>query len=70
MTDSDSVHFSDKFSYKILFILSYHLKDMEITRFKHFLPFSKNENRPGTFLTQRKLTGEADRGTRKWLTGR
>jgi hypothetical protein len=36
---------------------------MEITRFKHFLPFSENENRPGTFLTQRKLTGEADRGT-------
>jgi hypothetical protein len=28
MSDSDSTHFSDKFSYKILFISSFGLKDM------------------------------------------
>jgi hypothetical protein len=40
MLYSGSSHFSDKISYKILFILSYGLKDMNYARYKHFLPFS------------------------------
>jgi hypothetical protein len=35
MSYSDSSHFSDKLSYKILFILSYRLKDIYLARFKH-----------------------------------
>jgi hypothetical protein len=35
MAYSDSSHLSDKISYKILFISSYGLKDINLTRFKH-----------------------------------
>jgi hypothetical protein len=41
MTYSDSTHFSDKFSYKILFISSYGLKDMNLASFKHLQQFSE-----------------------------
>jgi hypothetical protein len=34
MAFSDSTHFSDKFSYKILCIPSYGLKDVNLARFK------------------------------------
>jgi hypothetical protein len=43
MTYSDSTHFSDKLSYKILFISSYHLKDMNYARFKYLQEFSEEE---------------------------
>jgi hypothetical protein len=39
MAFSDSTYFSDKLSYKILFISSYELKDMDLARFKYFLEF-------------------------------
>jgi hypothetical protein len=38
MAYSDSMHFSDKLSYKILFISSYGLEDMIYARFTHILP--------------------------------
>jgi hypothetical protein len=48
MSYSDSSHFSDKNSYKILFISNYGLEDMNLAKFNHFL---KNKGRAGTFLT-------------------
>jgi hypothetical protein len=45
MAYSDSMHFSDKFSYKILFILSYGLKDINLARFKYLQEFSEEKNR-------------------------
>jgi hypothetical protein len=39
MAYSDSMHFSDKLSYKILFILNYRLKDMILASFKHLHQF-------------------------------
>jgi hypothetical protein len=42
MAFSDSTHFSDKLSYKIHFISSYHLKDMIYTRFEYLQEYSKN----------------------------
>jgi hypothetical protein len=37
MSYSNSMHFSDKLSYKILFILSYRLKDMNFANWLHVL---------------------------------
>jgi hypothetical protein len=45
MAFSDSTHFSDKFSYKILFIPSDGLKDTNCARFAQILQFSENRNR-------------------------
>jgi hypothetical protein len=54
MSYSDSMHFSDKNSYKILFISSYGSKDMIYARFCIFARiFLKTENEAGTFLTKR-----------------
>jgi hypothetical protein len=39
----DSTHFSDKFSYKILFISSYGLQDMNLARFAYLQEFWKTE---------------------------
>jgi hypothetical protein len=57
MAYSDSMHFSDKFSYKILFISSYGLKDINLARFKYLQEFSekKNRNWAGEAATDRKL---------------
>jgi hypothetical protein len=57
---SNSTHFSDKFSYKILFISSYRLKDMNFARFTHLQQFSAKQRKSGTFLTETDLDGEAD----------
>jgi hypothetical protein len=46
MAYSDSTHFSDKLSYKILFISSYGSKDMNYARFK-YLQEKKNRNWAG-----------------------
>jgi hypothetical protein len=49
MAYSNSMHFSDKLSYKILFISSYGLKDMNLPRFAYLHEFSgkKTENWAG-----------------------
>jgi hypothetical protein len=39
MENLDSMHFSDKISYKILFISSYRLKDMIYARLTHLQQF-------------------------------
>jgi hypothetical protein len=39
----DSTHFSDKLLYKILFILSYGLKDTNFARFKHLQQNSEKQ---------------------------
>jgi hypothetical protein len=49
MTYSDSTHFSDKISYKILFISSYHLKDTDLTKFAHLQGFSRKQRFRGDF---------------------
>jgi hypothetical protein len=40
MTYSNSTHFSEQLSYKILFILSYGSKDMNLSRFAYLQEFS------------------------------
>jgi hypothetical protein len=50
MAYSDSSHFSDKFSYKILFIPSYGLKDMILARFAHLQEFSLKKIETGPDL--------------------
>jgi hypothetical protein len=49
MTYLDFTHFSEQFSYKILFIPSYSLEDMNNARFKRFLEFRKNREWLGMF---------------------
>jgi hypothetical protein len=56
----DSTHFSDKISYKILFISSYGSKDMNLAKFKYLQQFSENRRQAGSFLTHSKLAAEAD----------
>jgi hypothetical protein len=53
MSYSDSTHFSDKISYKILFILSYRLKDMDLANFAQILEFLENGEDDETFLTEK-----------------
>jgi hypothetical protein len=51
------MHFSDKLSYKILFIPSYGLKDIKFASFKHFLRFfRKTEIEAATFSHPAKET--------------
>jgi hypothetical protein len=45
MAYSDSSHFSDKISYKILFISSYGLKDMNFARCKYLQEFQKTKQK-------------------------
>jgi hypothetical protein len=60
MTYSDSTHFSNKISYKILFIPSYELKDRNFAKFDKLQVFSGNKNEAEIFLTEREpLTGGA-----------
>jgi hypothetical protein len=48
MAYSNSMHFSDKLSYKTLFIPSYGLEDMNLARFKYLQQlFRKQENSCG-----------------------
>jgi hypothetical protein len=57
MTYLDSTHFSDKFSYKILFILSYHLKDINFASFAYLQDFFRKTEKTGeTFLTEGELS--------------
>jgi hypothetical protein len=43
MSYSDSTHFSEQNSYKILFISSYGLKDMNLARFEHLQQFLEKQ---------------------------
>jgi hypothetical protein len=52
MAYSDSTHFSDKFSYKILCISSYGLKDMNLARFKYLQEFSEKKIETGPDLSR------------------
>jgi hypothetical protein len=63
MAYSDSTHFSDKFSYKILFISSYGLKDMNLARYKHFLKFQKNRDWLGLFSPRDRKPQQLTSGT-------
>jgi hypothetical protein len=45
MINSDSMHFCVKLSYKILLILSYGSKDINLARFKYLQEFSGKKNR-------------------------
>jgi hypothetical protein len=45
MAYSESMHFSDKFSYKILIISSYGLEDINYTRFAYLQEFQKKEKK-------------------------
>jgi hypothetical protein len=47
MAYSNSMHFSDKLSYKTRFILNYGLEDMNYAKFKHLQEFQKTENWEG-----------------------
>jgi hypothetical protein len=69
MLYSDSSHFSDKLSYKILFIPSYRLKDMDLASLTPLQQFSENRENGGTFLTGKEPVWVADRGTEAELTG-
>jgi hypothetical protein len=44
---------SEQFSYKILFILSYGLKDINYARFKHFSGIFQKTEKAGTFLIEK-----------------
>jgi uncharacterized protein YehS (DUF1456 family) len=72
MAYSDSMHFSEQLSYKILFVLSYHLKDMILARFEHLQKFQKNRENAETFLTEEHIATGTDCGSRalmRLLTG-
>jgi hypothetical protein len=60
MAYSDSIHFSEQFSYKTHFIPSYSLEDMNYSRLHTCRNFLKNRERCETFLTQRKIALETD----------
>jgi hypothetical protein len=54
MAYSCSEHFSDQFSYKILFISRYQLKDMNYTRYNTFSEISwKNREKENVLYQQR-----------------
>jgi hypothetical protein len=50
MSYSGSSHFSDKLSYKILFISNYGLKDINFARFKYSQEFSAKQKTAGLKL--------------------
>jgi hypothetical protein len=49
MSYLDSTHFSDKFLYKILYILSYRLKDTNFARYAHLQQYLENREIVGCF---------------------
>jgi hypothetical protein len=62
MSYSNSTHFSDKISYKILFISSYGSKNMNLARFTHLQEFLEKKNRKtdGTSETETHLAWDND----------
>jgi hypothetical protein len=62
MAYSDSTHFSEQLSYKILFILSYGFKDMILASVKHLQQFFRKAGKEGKqFLTDGEPARVADR---------
>jgi hypothetical protein len=60
MAYSNSMHFSDKLSYKILFISSYGLKDTNFARWKYLQEFQKkNRNWAGPEPEWRRVVTDA-----------
>jgi hypothetical protein len=53
MAYSNSMHFSDQLSYKILFISTYGLEDMILARFKYLQEFSEKKQKTGPDLSPR-----------------
>jgi hypothetical protein len=53
MPYSETTHFSDKNSYKILCVSSYGLKDMNLAKYEHFLKFWINRKLRGFSHQQR-----------------
>jgi hypothetical protein len=51
MTYLDSTYFSDKFSYKILFILSYQLKDINFASFAYLQEFLEKQRKRGELFS-------------------
>jgi hypothetical protein len=70
MAYSNSMHFSDKLSYKILCVLSYRLKDTNFARYAYLQQFSEKLKRVWDFSHQRKLAAQTDGWDRDALTGR
>jgi hypothetical protein len=56
----NSIHFSEKLSYKILFISSYGLKDMNFARCKYLQEFQKTKIEAGTFSHPQRRRPAAD----------
>jgi hypothetical protein len=63
MPYSYSTHFSEQISYKILFISSYGLKDMNLASFAQNLKFLENREYAETILTEKQLAKEDDNRT-------
>jgi hypothetical protein len=59
MTYSDSTHFSDKFSYKILCISSYRLKDTNFARYAHLQQYSENREIGQDFSHRKRFQPES-----------
>jgi hypothetical protein len=51
MANSDSMHFSDKISYKILFISNYSLEVINLARLKHLQECSEKKTETGLYLS-------------------
>jgi hypothetical protein len=56
MAYSNSMHFSDKLLYKILLILSYGSKDMNLAKFTHLQQFFRNRETSGIFSHRTELS--------------
>jgi hypothetical protein len=54
----DSTHFSDKFSYKILFISSYGSKDINFARFAHLQQFSVKQIKWSGFFSPKEISAQ------------
>jgi hypothetical protein len=55
MAYSNSMHFSNKLSYKILFILSYGLKDTNLTSLEHLQGFFQKTAKMVGLFSPRKI---------------
>jgi hypothetical protein len=64
MAYSESTQFSDKLSYKILYISSYGLKDINFARFDKLQEFSETETKLGLFPPKRIRPGSLTGGAR------
>jgi hypothetical protein len=64
------MHFSDPKTYKILFISSYGLEDINFASFKHLQQILENKKTAAGFLTQGNSAGVADRRDRGADTAR